>query len=87
MPLLLSSRFSVLAYFYQSLAAQVPLFLNLSGEVETWAEKSVLSVFRVPLLAFITQVVLLLVKYGTVQTRAVALVNYCRADDTPGTIF
>ena len=67
--------FFVLAYFYHSLAAQVPLFLNLSGDVETWAEKSVLSVFRVPLLAFITQVVLLLVKYGTVQSKAVGPVE------------
>lgn len=63
--------FPVLAYFYQSLSAQVPLFLSLSGEVETWAATSVLSVFRVPLLAFITQLVLLLVKYGTVQSKAV----------------
>ncbi len=64
--------FFVLAYFYQSLSAQVPLFLNLSGDVETWAEKSVLSVFRVPLLALITQVALLIVKYGTVQSKLVA---------------
>lgn len=61
--------FFVLAFFYQSLSAQVPLFLNLSGEVETWAEKSVLSVFRVPLLALLTQVALLIVKYGTVQSK------------------
>jgi uncharacterized membrane protein len=67
--------FFVLAYFYQSLFPQVPLFLNLSGEVETWAEKSVLSVFRVPLLALITQVALLIVKYGTVQSKPVALVD------------
>lgn len=32
-----------------------------------WAEKSVLSVFRVPLLALIIQVVCLLMKYGTIQ--------------------
>ncbi len=64
--------FLVLAYFYQSLSAQVPLYLNLSGEVVTWAEKSVLSVFQVPLLALITQVALLIVKYGTVQSKTVA---------------
>ena len=67
--------FFVLAYFYQSLSAQVPLFLNLSGDVETWAEKSVLSVFRVPLLALITQVALLIVKYGAVQSKPVALLD------------
>lgn len=60
--------FLVLAYFYQSLPTQVPLFLNLSGEVETWAEKNIVSVFWVPLLALITQVALLIVKYGTVQS-------------------
>ena len=64
--------FFVLSYFYQSLSAQVPLLLNLSGDVETWAEKAVLSVFRVPLLALITQVALLIVKYGTVQSKPVA---------------
>lgn len=64
--------FFVLAYFYQSLNAQVPLFLNLSGDVETWAEKGIVSVFRVPMLALITQVALLIVKYGTVQSKQVA---------------
>lgn len=62
--------FLVLAYFYQSLPATVPLFLNLSGNVATWAEKTILSVFRVPSLALITQLVLLLIKYGTVQAKA-----------------
>lgn len=71
--------FFVLAYFYQSLSAKVPLFLNLSGDVEVWAEKSVLSVFRVPLLALITQVVLLIVKYGTVQSKPVASLDLTAA--------
>jgi uncharacterized membrane protein len=63
--------FVVLAYFYQLLPAEVPLFLNLSGNVETWTDKTILSVFRVPLLALITQVVCLLIKYGTtVQAKA-----------------
>jgi len=60
--------FLVLAYFYPAMQ-RVPLFLNLSGEVETWAEKSMLSVFRVPLMAVIMQVVCLLMKYGMVQSR------------------
>jgi len=64
--------FFVLAYFYPMLPECVPLFLNLSGEVETWAETSVFSVFRVPLMAVDTQLVCLLMKYGTVQSVTVA---------------
>jgi len=60
----------VLAYFYPALPERVPLLLNLSGEVETWAEKSLLSVFRVPLIAVVMQVVCLLMKYGVVQYQA-----------------
>ncbi len=60
--------FFVLAYFYSALPERVPLFLNLSGEVEVWGEKSFLSVFRVPLMAVVTQVVCLLMKYGVVQS-------------------
>ncbi len=50
----------------------LPFFLNLNGEVETWAEKSVISVFRVPLMAVVTQIVCLLMKYGTLHSKAVA---------------
>jgi uncharacterized membrane protein len=57
--------FFVLAYFYPVVPERVPLFVNLNGEVATWAEKSVLSVFRVPLMAVVTQTILLLMKYGT----------------------
>src|SRR5712671_4391894 len=64
--------FFVLAYFYSVLPDRVPLFMKLNGEVASWAEKSVLSVFRVPLMAVVTQLVCLLMKYGTVQSRAVA---------------
>lgn len=60
--------FFVLAYFYPMLPERVPLFLNLSGEVGTWAGKSVLSVFRVPLMAVDTQLICLLMKYGAVQS-------------------
>src|SRR6266513_3141425 len=64
--------FFVLAYFYSVLPDRVPLFMKLNGEVASWAEKSVLSVFRVPWMAVVTQIVCLLMKYGTVQSRAVA---------------
>ena len=64
--------FFVLAYFYSLLPERVPVFLNLNGEVQTWAEKSVISVFRVPLMAVVTQIVCLLMKYGTLHSKAVA---------------
>jgi uncharacterized membrane protein len=64
--------FFVLAYFYSALPERVPLFLKLNGEVETWAEKTALSVFRVPLMAAVTQVVCVLMKYGVVQSAAAA---------------
>src|SRR6185369_17291224 len=37
-----------------------------------WVQKSVISVFRVPLMAVITQIVLLLMRYGTLQSGALA---------------
>ena len=64
--------FFMLAYFYSLLPERVPQFLTLTGEVETWAEKSVISVFRVPLMAVVTQIVCLLMKYGTLQSGALA---------------
>jgi uncharacterized membrane protein len=64
--------FFILAYFYPLLPERVPQFLTLIGEVETWAEKSVISVFRVPLLAVVTQLVFLLMRYGTLQSGALA---------------
>lgn len=64
--------FFMLAYFYSLLPERVPQFLTLTGEVETWAEKSVVSVFRVPLMAVVTQLVCLLMKYGTLQAGALA---------------
>ncbi|HEX8844822.1 MAG TPA: DUF1648 domain-containing protein [Pyrinomonadaceae bacterium] len=60
--------FLVLAYFYPLLPERIPLFMNLNGEVATWGEKSWLSVFRVALMAAVTQVVCLLMKYGVVQS-------------------
>lgn len=64
--------FLVLAYFYAALPERVPLFVNLGGEVTSWAQKSALSVFRVPLMAVVTQVVCLLMKRGTLQSSAVS---------------
>lgn len=49
--------FFVLAYFYPALPDRVPLFMKLNGDVAVWGEKSWLSVFRVPLMAVVTQVV------------------------------
>ena len=60
--------FFVLAYFYSLLPEQVPQFLTLTGEVETWTAKSARSVFRVPLLAVLMQTVFVLMKYGTLQS-------------------
>lgn len=62
--------FLALAYFYPVLPQRIPLFLNLRGEVVTWVGKSLLSVFRVPLLAADTQLVCLLMKYATVRSSA-----------------
>lgn len=70
--------FFVLAYFYPVLPGRVPLFLNLSGEVAVWAEKSVLSVFRVPLMAVDTQLICLLMKYGTVQAETVTPLEFAQ---------
>jgi len=65
--------FLLLAYFYPALPDRVPLFMKLNGEVAVWGQKSLLSVFRVPLLAVITQIVCFLMKYEMVQTRAAAV--------------
>lgn len=61
--------FFLLAYFYSALPEQVPLFLSLDGDVEVWGKKSLLSVFRVPLMAVVTQVICLLMKYGAIQSK------------------
>jgi len=62
--------FFLLAYFYPVLSDRVPLFMHLNGEVAEWAGKNVMTVFRVPLLALVTQVFCLLMKYGTIQSGA-----------------
>jgi uncharacterized membrane protein len=60
--------FFVLAYFYPALPERVPLFMSLNGEVAIWAPKSMMSVFRVPLMAVDTQLLCWLMKYGTVKS-------------------
>src|SRR5687767_6702696 len=62
--------FFALAYFYDALPNRVPLFLNLGGEPAVWTEKSVPSVFRVPLMALDTQLICLLAKYGMLKSEA-----------------
>ena len=71
--------FLVLTYFYPMLPERVPLFMNLNGEVAVWGEKSWLSVFRVALMATVTQVVGLLMKYGVVRSEVALPVE--SADD------
>lgn len=43
--------------------------MNLNGEVAVWGEKNLLSVFRVPLMGLVFQVVFLLMKEGSLQFR------------------
>jgi len=70
--------FFVLAYFYSLLPERVPEFLTLTGEVDTWAQKSVISVFRVPLMAVVTQIVCLIMRYGTLQSGALSSLEVTR---------
>lgn len=63
--------FCALAYFYDDLP-RVPVFMSFSGEPLVWAEKSPLSVFRVPLMALDTQLICLLAKYGTLKSEGEA---------------
>jgi uncharacterized membrane protein len=65
----------LLIYFYPTLPSRIPVFLNFRGEVEVWADKSVISVFRVPLMAIDLQLICLLMKYGTVHYKPLALVG------------
>lgn len=67
--------FFLLAYFYTSLPPLVPVFLRLDGGVGVWAQKSVWSVFRVPLMALDTQLVCLLMKYAIAQSGATAVIE------------
>ena len=62
--------FILLAYFYPDLSERVPLFMKLNGEVAVWGEKTVLSVFRVPLMGVVFQIVFILMKSGSAQFKA-----------------
>ncbi len=62
--------FIALAYFYPALPERVPVLMKLNGDVSVWAGKSFLTVFRVPLIAVVTQSVCLLMKFGTLQSGA-----------------
>lgn len=45
--------------------------MNLRGEVEVWAQKSIVSVFRLPAMGIVVQVLCLLMKYGPLQSKIV----------------
>jgi uncharacterized membrane protein len=62
--------FIVLAYFYPALPERIPVFLDFHGNVQVWAAKGILSVFRVPAMAVDLQILCLLMKYGAVQSGA-----------------
>lgn len=59
----------ILVWFYSQIPEQIPVFLNLRGEVQVWAAKSFASVFRVPAMAIDLQLICLLMKYGTVTSQ------------------
>jgi len=59
----------ILAYLYPALPELIPVFLNLRGEVQVWAAKGIVSVFRVPVMAIDLQLICLLMKYGTVKSQ------------------
>lgn len=63
--------FFVLAYYYPALPERVPLFLNSRGDVGVWSEKSLLAVFRLPLMALVLQALCLLMKYGILQSKTI----------------
>src|SRR5882762_4060834 len=57
----------VLIYFYSQLPERIPEYLNLHGDVEVWGRKSLVSVFRLPLMAIDMQMLCVLMKYGLWQ--------------------
>ena len=71
----------ILIWFYGQLADQIPVFLNLSGEVEVWAAKSIGSVFRLPAMAIDLQLICLLMKYGVVKFQGVKIRKESRQDE------
>ncbi|MDQ4121507.1 MAG: hypothetical protein M3209_08685 [Acidobacteriota bacterium] len=67
--------FLILACFYSQLPDCVPLFMNLRGEVEVWTDKNLLSVFRVPLMAVITQIFCLLMRQESLLRKTISFGN------------
>ncbi|HEX8396569.1 MAG TPA: DUF1648 domain-containing protein [Pyrinomonadaceae bacterium] len=63
--------FLILACFYSQLPDRVPLFMNLRGEVEVWTDKNLLSVFRVPLMAVVTQIFCLLMRQESLRDKTI----------------
>ncbi|HEY0004912.1 MAG TPA: DUF1648 domain-containing protein [Pyrinomonadaceae bacterium] len=59
----------VLVYFYTALPDRVPMFLNLHGDVIAWARKGLISVFHLPAMGIVLQVLCLLMKYSPLQAR------------------
>jgi uncharacterized membrane protein len=59
----------ILVYFYPVLPERMPVFLNLNGDVDQWAVKSLASVFRLPAMAIDLQLLCLLMKYAVVQSK------------------
>jgi uncharacterized membrane protein len=53
----------------------MPLFMNLRGEVEVWTDKNLLSVFRVPLMAVVTQIFCLLMRQEPLRDKTFLLGN------------
>ncbi len=59
----------ILIYWYTVLPDQIPAFRNLRGEVVFWARKSFLSVFRLPAMGIVLQLLCLLMKYSLLQSK------------------
>jgi len=49
--------FPVLAIFYKTIPGQVPLFVDLAGNLTIMTTKSILSVFRLPVMGLMIQVI------------------------------
>lgn len=61
----------ILIYLYPALPDRVSVFVNLRGDVVTWAQKSIVSVFRLPAMGIVIQVLCLVMKYGPLQSKVV----------------
>ena len=59
--------FLILSYFYASLPAQIPEYLNLRGDVVVWGRKNLFTVFRLALMGLDLQLLAFFMKYGLWQ--------------------